>query len=69
MRQILFDGLTSINEIWRQAARVDAAAYRVRERTELLALDAAEAYIDVVRYSRLIVLADTKRGSASRAVR
>ena len=59
VRQILFDGLTSINEIWRQAARVDAAAYRVRERTELLALDAAEAYIDVVRYSRLIVLADT----------
>ena len=30
----------------------------VRERTELLALDAAEAYIDVVRYARLIVLAN-----------
>lgn len=58
VRQILFDGFASINEIWRQAARVDAAAYRVRERTELLALDAAEAYIDVVRYGRLIALAD-----------
>ena len=58
VRQILFDGFSSINEIWRQAARVDAAAYRVRERTELLALDAAEAYIDVVRYQRLIVLAN-----------
>lgn len=56
-RQLLFDGLTSINEVWRQAARVDAAAYRVRERTELVALDAAEAYIDVVRYLRLITLA------------
>jgi adhesin transport system outer membrane protein len=58
VRQLLFDGFTSLNEIWRQAARVDAAAYRTRERTELIALDAAEAYIDVVRYGRLIILAD-----------
>ncbi|MBX9777188.1 MAG: TolC family outer membrane protein [Xanthobacteraceae bacterium] len=58
VRQILFDGLTSINEIWRQAARVDAAAYRVRERTELIALDAAEAYIDVVRFTHLVGLAN-----------
>ena len=58
VRQLLFDGLTSINEIWRQAARVDAAAYRVRERTELIALDAAEAYIDVVRFTHLVSLAN-----------
>ena len=58
VRQLLFDGLTSINEIWRQAARVDAASYRVRERTELIALDAAEAYIDVVRFTHLVSLAD-----------
>lgn len=58
VRQTIFDGFASINEIWRQAARVDAAAYRTRERTELIALDAAEAYIDVVRYQRLIRLAD-----------
>jgi adhesin transport system outer membrane protein len=58
VRQLLFDGLTSINEIWRQAARVDAAAYRVRERTELIALDAAEAYIDVVRFTHLVGLAN-----------
>jgi outer membrane protein, adhesin transport system len=58
VRQLLFDGLTTINEIWRQAARVDAAAYRVRERTELIALDAAEAYIDVVRYTHLIARAN-----------
>ena len=38
-------------------ARVNASAYRVRERTELIALDAAEAYIDVVRYTRLVELA------------
>jgi adhesin transport system outer membrane protein len=57
VRQLLFDGFTSINEIWRQAARVDAAAARVQERTELLALDAAEAYIDIIRYQRLIAVA------------
>ena len=54
MRQLLFDGLSSINEIWRQTARVDAAAARVHERTELIALDAAEAYVDVVRYTKAV---------------
>jgi adhesin transport system outer membrane protein len=58
VRQLLFDGFTSINEIWRQTARVNAAAARVHERTELLALDAAEAYIDVTRYLRLITVAE-----------
>lgn len=57
-RQLVFDGFTSINEIWRQSARVNAAAARVHERTELLALDAAEAYIDVIRYTRLIAVAE-----------
>lgn len=56
VRQILFDGFASIHDIWRQTARVNAAAFRVRERTELIALDAAEAYVDVVRYIRLIEL-------------
>ena len=58
VRQILFDGFASIHDIWRQSARVNAAAFRVRERTELIALDAAEAYVDVVRYLRLIALAE-----------
>jgi len=58
VRQLVFDGLSSINEIWRQAARVDAAAFRVLERTELIALDAAEAYVDVTRYQRLVAFAE-----------
>jgi adhesin transport system outer membrane protein len=58
IRQLLFDGFASIHDIWRQSARVNAAAFRVRERTELIALDAAEAYVDVVRYLRLVALAD-----------
>jgi adhesin transport system outer membrane protein len=58
VRQIVFDGFASIHEIWRQSARVDAAAFRVLERTELIALDAAEAYVDVVRFLRLVALAN-----------
>jgi adhesin transport system outer membrane protein len=58
IRQLVFDGFSSVNDIWRQAARVDAAAFRVLERTELIALDAAEAYVDVTRYTRLVALAD-----------
>jgi adhesin transport system outer membrane protein len=58
VRQTLFDGFASIHDIWRQTARVNAAAFRVRERTELIALDAAEAYVDVARYTRLVTLAE-----------
>jgi adhesin transport system outer membrane protein len=57
IRQTLFDGFASINEVWRQAARVNAASHRVLERTELIGLDAAEAYIDVTRYLRIVSLA------------
>jgi adhesin transport system outer membrane protein len=57
VRQLVFDGFATINQIWRQAARVDAGAARVLERTELIALDAAEAYTDVTRYARLVALA------------
>ena len=57
VRQLLFDGFASIHDVWRHTARVNAAASRVKERTELIALDAAEAYVDVVRYMRLVSLA------------
>lgn len=66
VRQLLFDGFASIHDIWRQAARVDAAAARVHERSELIALDAAEAYIDVVRYLRLVALAQENVASHRR---
>lgn len=58
VRQIVFDGFSSVNDIWRQAARVNAASFRVMERSELIALDAAEAYVDVTRYLRLVALAE-----------
>lgn len=58
VRQLLFDGFSSINDIWRQASRVDAAAARVHERTELIALDAISAYIEVSRYTRIVSVAE-----------
>lgn len=52
--QLLFDGFGSVNEIYRQSARVDGAALRVLERSEAIALDAIEAYIDVVRHQKIL---------------
>lgn len=57
VQQLLFDGLTSVNEVYRQSARVDGAALRVLERSEAVALDATEAYIDVIRHSAILAKA------------
>ena len=54
--QKLFDGFATYNEIYRQQARVDAAALRIMERSETLGLDAVEAYIDVRRQLQLVAL-------------
>lgn len=57
VRQLIFDGFATSNDIFRQAARVDAAALRVLERSELLGLDAAEAYIDILRHEQILGVA------------
>ncbi len=57
VRQLIFDGFATSNDIYRQAARVDAAALRVVERSELLGLDAAEAYIDILRHEQILGVA------------
>ncbi|CTQ46807.1 Outer membrane efflux protein BepC precursor [Roseibium aggregatum] len=54
VEQLLFDGFTSVNQIYRQSARVDGAALRVMERSEATALDAVEAYIDVIRHTAIL---------------
>lgn len=54
VEQLIFDGFGSVNEIYRQAARVDGAALRVLERSEAVALDAVEAYIDVIRHTAIL---------------
>lgn len=55
--QLLFDGWETRSEIERQAYRVDAAALRVLERSEFLALEAVRVYADVLRAARLVQLA------------
>ncbi|MDJ0929803.1 TolC family outer membrane protein [Breoghania sp.] len=59
VEQLLFDDFGSVNEIYRQAARVDGAALRALERSEAIALDATETYIDVIRHAA--ILAQTRR--------
>lgn len=54
VRQILFDGWYRANDIYKNAARVDAGALRVLERSEALGLSAVEAYIDVRRLNILL---------------
>lgn len=56
--QTLFDGFFRANEVYRQFARVRGAAARVLERSEVVALDAIEAYVDLVRHYTVLGLAD-----------
>ncbi len=57
-RQVFFDGFARANEYYRQSARVDGSAARVMERAELIALEAAETYLDVLRHIRILNAAD-----------
>lgn len=55
--QMLFDGFRTRSEIERQAYRIDGAAYRVLERSEVLSLEAVRLYSDVLRTQALLSLA------------
>lgn len=59
INQLLFDGFASINQIYKQMARSDAAAWRVLERAELVALDTAESFLDILRFSSSIRHSET----------
>ncbi len=56
--QLLFDGGGRQAEIRRQASRTDAAAARVEERSEFVALNVARNYIDYLLQQRLVAIAD-----------
>ncbi len=58
VRQNLYDGGDSRAEIDRQATRVDAASYRIRERSEFIALAVAKEYFEVVRLRKMLVSSD-----------
>ncbi|MEW9922234.1 TolC family protein [Marimonas sp. MJW-29] len=53
----LFDGYRRENLVYRNAARVDASILRQLDASETLALNAVEAYIDVIRLRELSRLA------------
>lgn len=57
VRQILFDGWNRANDIYRNAARLDAAALRVYETSEARGLNAVEAFVDVRRHRMLLTIA------------
>lgn len=52
--QTLYDGNAAISEIDRQASRVDAASYRIQERSEFIALAVAREYFEVVRIRKML---------------
>lgn len=56
-RQILFDGFDRLNGLYSSQARISAASYKILARSEAVALNAIEAYIDVRRHNNLIWLA------------
>ncbi len=59
LRQMLFDGLETKNEVRRQMARTDSRAYSVFGAAENTGLDAVQAYLNVLRRQKLVELAAT----------
>jgi outer membrane protein, adhesin transport system len=55
--QLVYDSGGREAEIRRQAARTDAAAARVEERSEFVALNVSRAYIDYLLQERLVAIA------------
>lgn len=54
---VLFDGYERANQLYRSAAQLDGAVYRLLATSETLALNAVEAYVDVVRHRQLLSIA------------
>lgn len=54
MRQLLFDGFETRFEVEEQASRVDAASFRVLERSETIALAVIREYLDLLRLHRVV---------------
>ncbi len=57
LRQMIFDGMATKNEVRRQKARTDSRAYGVFGASENTALEAVDAYLNVLRQQSLVDLA------------
>ncbi|WP_163846121.1 TolC family protein [Pseudooceanicola aestuarii] len=54
---VLFDGLRRANRVYANAARVDGTYFQMLDASESMALNAVEAYIDVLRHGQLLDVA------------
>ena len=57
LRQMIFDGMATYNEVERHEARTDARAYAVFGQSEITALKGVQAYLDVLRRQELVEIA------------
>ncbi len=57
LRQMVFDGFATSSEVNRHTARTNARAHTVFGQSEIIGLDAVEAYLNVLRRKELLSLA------------
>lgn len=58
VEQTLFDGGVKSNEVKRQAARTDGAAFRVEERSQFIALQVTRQYLDYLLQQRIVAASE-----------
>lgn len=66
LRQMLYDGSLTKNEVERQEARTNSRSHSVYSVAENTALEATEAYLNVLRQQQLVELAQTNLESHQR---
>jgi outer membrane protein, adhesin transport system len=68
LEQVLFDGGSRSNEVKRQAARTDGAAFRVEERAQFVALQVSRQYLDYLLQQRIVAASEDNIGFHDRLV-
>ena len=58
LRQMLFDGFGTANEVDRQRARIRSAAYSVSSSAENTGLNTVDVYLNLLKHQRLVALAE-----------
>ncbi|WP_437881318.1 TolC family outer membrane protein [Pseudomonas sp. LRF_L74] len=66
LRQMLFDGFNTLNEVGRTKEVVNSRAYYVQGTSESLALRAVEVYLEVLKRREMVALAENNMQAHSR---
>lgn len=66
LSQMVFDGFATSSEVGRQSAIVNSRAYGLMATSELIALDAVQVYLEVLRREELVRLAEENYRSHQR---